>query len=65
MAGPAVLIVCQDIPLEYRDMDPCIKVINIIGLYSHICGIFKLVMKEFMVLGDNFVGTYEVTELGG
>jgi hypothetical protein len=61
MAGPAVLIAHQ----EYRDMSPCIKIINIIGLYLHICNIFKLAMKEFMVLSDNFVGTYEITELVG
>jgi len=49
MAGPASLIACQDIPLEYRDMEPCIKISNMLGLYLHIQGIFKLAMKEFTV----------------
>jgi hypothetical protein len=65
VAGPAVLIARQDVPLEYRDTNPCTKISNILGLHLHTRCIFKLAVKEFTVLSDNFVGTYEFTELVG
>jgi hypothetical protein len=49
MAGPTALIACQDVRLEYRDMDPCIEISNMLGLYLHTQSIFKLAMKEFTV----------------
>jgi hypothetical protein len=45
--GPAVLVACQDVPFEYRDMDPFIKISNMLGLYLRTQSIFKLAMKEF------------------